>query len=58
MVCEHCKARDGTYDMNKVCCAARYADLQLESVCRKYGHKRADIVAAMREQAQAKRVTK
>lgn len=55
MTCQHCKSGSGTYDMNSLCCAARFIDKQITNVCRQYGHKRSALVSAMREQAQAKR---
>ncbi len=58
MMCDNCKADNGTFDMTKLCCCARAVEKRIADICKQYSHKRADLVAAMREQAQAKRVTK
>lgn len=56
MTCKHCAATNSiTYDMTKTCCAARYIDAQIASVCRRYGHTRQQLKAEMVAQARGRR---
>jgi len=50
MTCELCQTRKpggGEYNLTRACCAARILDGQIQRMCDRYGHTRAELRAAM-----------
>lgn len=59
MTCHHCETKSGVYDLNRICCAARFLlsihdPEKTEAVmCEKYGHDMEALRAESKRQRRA-----